>query len=109
MFEVTALLFGLFCGVLILLSGVGAGVIMLPGMIMLFGLAPATAVGTASLVSVLIKVVAAYAHGRDSRVDWVLFKRFSSWGRCPAACCWHLSSPCCYALRGVRECSMASR
>lgn len=79
MFEVTALLFGVLCGLLILLSGVGAGVIMVPGLMLLFGVAPATAVGTASLVSVLIKVVATYAHGRDSRVDWTLFKRFSRW------------------------------
>ncbi|WP_416139318.1 sulfite exporter TauE/SafE family protein [Halomonas sp. HK25] len=79
MFEATALLFGVLCGLLILLSGVGAGVIMVPGMMLLFGVAPATAVGTASLVSVLIKLVATYAHGRDSRVDWALFKRFSRW------------------------------
>lgn len=79
MFEVTALLFGVLCGLLILLSGVGAGVIMVPGMMLLFGVAPATAVGTASLVSVLVKLAAAYAHGRDSRVDWALFKRFSRW------------------------------
>ncbi|PAU74824.1 sulfite exporter TauE/SafE family protein [Halomonas salipaludis] len=79
MFEVTALMFGILCGLLILLSGVGAGVIMVPGMMLLFGVAPATAVGSASLASVLIKVAAAYAHGRDSRVDWALFKRFSRW------------------------------
>ncbi|NIC07170.1 sulfite exporter TauE/SafE family protein [Billgrantia bachuensis] len=87
MFEVTALLFGVLCGLLILLSGVGAGVIMVPGLMLLFGVAPATAVGTASLVSVLIKVVATYAHGRDSRVDWMLFRRFSRW-----------AVPCCLLL-----------
>lgn len=79
MFDITALLFGAFCGLLILLSGVGAGVIMVPGLMLLFAIAPATAVGTASLVSVLIKVAATYAHGRDQRVDWALFRRFSRW------------------------------
>lgn len=79
MLDLLALLFGLVCGLLILVSGVGAGVIMVPGMILLFGLAPATAVGTASVVSVLVKVAATYAHGRDSRVDWGLFGGFSRW------------------------------
>lgn len=87
MFEITALMFGVLCGLLILLSGVGAGVIMVPGLMLLFGVAPATAVGTASVISVLIKVAATYAHGRDSRVDWRLFKRFSYW-----------AAPCCLLL-----------
>lgn len=79
MFEVTSLFFGVVSGLLILLSGVGAGVVMVPGMMLFFGVSPATAIGTASLASLLIKVVATYAHGRDGRVDWELFKYFSRW------------------------------
>lgn len=79
MFGITALLFGTLCGLLILLSGVGAGVIMVPGIMMLFGVEPASAVGTASFVAVLIKALATYTHGRDSRVDWLLFRRFALW------------------------------
>lgn len=79
MFEISALLFGTLCGLLILLSGVGAGVVIVPGLMLIFEVAPATAVGTASLASVLIKVLATYSHGRESRVDWALCKNFSFW------------------------------
>lgn len=57
-----ALAFGILSGGLIVMTGVGAGVIVVPVLIALFGLPPTVAVGTASAFSVLTRIMAVFEH-----------------------------------------------
>lgn len=70
------LLFGATAGLLIYLSGVGAGVIVVPVMVTLFGVPVATAVGTASLFSVACKIAAGLSHIQQRNVSQRLLKAF---------------------------------
>lgn len=68
--DLYALAFGSVAGGLIVMTGVGAGVIVVPVLITLFGLPPTVAVGTASAFSVLTRVMAVFEHlplDRDAR------------------------------------------
>ena len=60
--DLYALAFGFVSGALIVMTGVGAGVIVVPGLIALFGLPPTMAVGTASAFSVLTRIMATFEH-----------------------------------------------
>ena len=60
--DLHALAFGFLSGALILMTGVGAGVIVVPGLIALFGMPPSLAIGTASLFSVLTRIMATFEH-----------------------------------------------
>lgn len=70
--------FGFLSGALILMTGVGAGVIVVPGLITLFGLPPALAIGTASAFSVLTKVMAGFEHLRQGNVSKPLLISFGA-------------------------------
>lgn len=74
--ELYWLLFGASAGLLIYLSGVGAGVIVVPVMVTLFGIPVATAVGTASLFSVACKIAAGLSHVQQRNVSRRLLKAF---------------------------------
>ncbi len=74
--EIQWLLFGAAAGLLIYLSGVGAGVIVVPVMVTVFGVPVATAVGTASLFSVACKVTAGLSHIQQRNVSRRLLKAF---------------------------------
>jgi uncharacterized protein len=74
--ELQHLIFGAIAGLLIYLSGVGAGVIVVPVMVTLFGIPVATAVGTASLFSVACKVAAGLSHIQQRNVSRRLLKAF---------------------------------
>jgi uncharacterized membrane protein YfcA len=74
--ELHWLLFGATAGMLIYLSGVGAGVIVVPVMVTLFGIPVATAVGTASLFSVACKIAAGLSHVQQKNVSRRLLKAF---------------------------------
>lgn len=74
--EIHWLLFGACAGLLIYLSGVGAGVIVVPVMVTLFGVPVATAVGTASLFSVACKLAAGLSHIQQRNVSRRLLKAF---------------------------------
>ncbi len=74
--EIHYLLFGASAGLLIYLSGVGAGVIVVPVMVTLFGTPVATAVGTASLFSVACKIAAGLSHIQQRNVSRRLLKAF---------------------------------
>ena len=67
--DLHALAFGFLSGALILMTGVGAGVIVVPGLIALFGMPPSLAIGTASAFSVLTKVMAGLSHMREGNVS----------------------------------------
>jgi uncharacterized protein len=74
--EIHWLIFGASAGLLIYLSGVGAGVIVVPVMVTLFGIPVATAVGTASLFSVACKIAAGLSHIQQKNVSRRLLKAF---------------------------------
>lgn len=74
--EFQWLLFGASSGLLIYLSGVGAGVIVVPVMVTVFGSPVATAVGTASLFSVACKIAAGLSHIQQRNVSRRLLKAF---------------------------------
>ncbi len=74
--ELHWLLFGAVAGLLIYLSGVGAGVIVVPVMVTLFGVPVSTAVGTASFFSVACKIAAGLSHIQQRNVSKRLLKAF---------------------------------
>lgn len=75
---------GLFVGLLVGMTGVGGGALMTPLLVLLFGVAPATAVGTDLWFAALTKSVGGVVHSRSGTVDWEVVKRLC-WGSLPAA------------------------
>jgi uncharacterized protein len=71
-------------GVVVGLTGVGGGALMTPILVLLFGVAPQTAIGTDLLFASLTKLVGATVHGRRGTVDWLVVRRLAT-GSLPAA------------------------
>ena len=67
---------GFVIGFLIYYSGVGGGALIIPALIVLFGIAPAMAVGTASVYAAATKVFAGIGHWRGGNVNFRLCIRF---------------------------------
>ncbi len=63
---------GLAVGFIVGLTGVGGGSLMTPILVLLFGIHPATAVGTDLLYAGLTKSVGTGVHGRLGSIDWRL-------------------------------------
>ena len=61
---------GLVVGMLVGLTGVGGGSLMTPLLVLLFGVHPATAVGTDLLYASITKAVGTAIHGGKRTVDW---------------------------------------
>jgi uncharacterized protein len=61
---------GFLVGLLVGLTGVGGGSLMTPLLVLLFGVHPATAVGTDLLYAACTKTVGTMVHGVQSTVDW---------------------------------------
>jgi len=61
---------GFFVGLIVGVTGVGGGSLMTPLLVLLFGVAPVTAVGTDLLFAALTKAGGAWAHARRGNVDW---------------------------------------
>lgn len=61
---------GALVGFLVGLTGVGGGSLMTPLLILLFGIAPVTAVGTDQLFASATKTVGGAVHGYNRTVDW---------------------------------------
>ncbi len=60
-----------FCvGFVVGVTGVGGGSLMTPLLVLAFGVAPATAVGTDLLYAALTKLGGSWAHSRNGTVDW---------------------------------------
>ncbi len=74
---------GLAVGVLVGLTGVGGGSLMTPLLVLLFGIHPATAVGTDLLYAAVTKSVGTAVHGFSGTVDWRLVRRLAA-GSAPA-------------------------
>jgi uncharacterized membrane protein YfcA len=74
---------GFFVGVLVGMTGIGGGSLMTPILILLFGVHPATAVGTDLLFASLTKSVGVAVHGAARNIDWRLVLLLAS-GSVPA-------------------------
>jgi uncharacterized protein len=75
---------GLAVGALVGLTGVGGGSLMTPLLVMLFGIPPATAVGTDLLYACATKGVGTVVHGFNRTIDWRVTARLAA-GSVPAA------------------------
>ena len=75
---------GFMVGMLVGQTGVGGGSLMTPLLVLLFGVHPATAVGTDLLYAAATKTAGTFIHGMHGTVDWRLTGRLAS-GSIPAA------------------------
>ncbi|MBV9653643.1 MAG: sulfite exporter TauE/SafE family protein [Acetobacteraceae bacterium] len=74
---------GLLVGILVGQTGVGGGSLMTPLLILLFGIHPATAVGTDLLFAAVTKICGTLVHGINRTVSWTLTGRLAM-GSIPA-------------------------
>jgi uncharacterized protein len=70
MIEPAQAVSGFAVGAIVGLTGVGGGSLMTPLLVLLFGVHPATAVGTDLLHAAVTKSGGTYVHARQGRVDW---------------------------------------
>jgi uncharacterized membrane protein YfcA len=75
---------GFVVGLLVGFTGVGGGSLMTPLLVLVFGINPATAVGTDLLYAGLTKISGSVVHGLHGAVDWKVVRRLAS-GSAPAA------------------------
>jgi uncharacterized membrane protein YfcA len=75
---------GALVGAVVGLTGVGGGALMTPILVLAFGVAPQTAVGTDLLFASLTKVFGTAVHHGHGTVDWQVVRRLA-WGSLPAA------------------------
>jgi uncharacterized membrane protein YfcA len=68
--EITQVLSGFAVGAIVGITGVGGGSLMTPLLVLLFGVAPATAVGTDLLYAAVTKSGGTFVHARRGHVDW---------------------------------------
>src|SRR5579875_2990102 len=61
---------GFFVGMLVGMTGVGGGSLMTPLLILLFGIHPATAVGTGLLYASVTKCGGTLIHGLSGTIEW---------------------------------------
>ncbi len=74
---------GFAVGALVGMTGVGGGSLMTPLLILLFGVHPATAVGTDLLYAAVTKTGGSLVHGFARSIDWRVVRRLAS-GSVPA-------------------------
>src|SRR5450432_2806435 len=75
---------GFVVGLLVGFTGVGGGSLMTPLLVLLFGIRPATAVGTDLLYAGLTKISGTAVHGWNGAIDWRITRRLAA-GSAPAA------------------------
>ena len=69
---------GLAVGIIVGMTGVGGGSLMTPLLVLLFGIHPATAVGTDLLYAAVTKSVGTAVHGgRNKSIDWKIVRRLA--------------------------------
>jgi uncharacterized membrane protein YfcA len=73
LYALSGALVGFFVG----LTGVGGGSLMTPILILVFGFAPVTAVGTDQLFASVTKTVGSSVHGYNRTVDWRVVGRLA--------------------------------
>jgi uncharacterized protein len=69
---------GFAVGVLVGMTGIGGGSLMTPLLILLFGVSPATAVGTDLLYAAATKTAGAAVHGFTGTVNWQIVGRLAA-------------------------------
>jgi hypothetical protein len=74
---------GFLVGALVGVTGVGGGSLMTPILILLFGVSPATAVGTDLLFAAATKTVGSLVHGFNRTIEWRVVMRLAT-GSLPA-------------------------
>jgi len=75
---------GFAVGAIVGLTGVGGGSLMTPLLVLLFGVPPATAVGTDLLYAAMTKAGGTVAHGQKGHIEWAITGRLAL-GSIPAA------------------------
>ncbi len=75
---------GFAVGMLVGFTGVGGGSLMTPLLVLLFGIHPATAVGTDLLYAGVTKISGSLVHGLNDAIDWRVARQLAS-GSVPAA------------------------
>src|SRR5450432_3233947 len=75
---------GFVVGALVGMTGVGGGSLMTPLLVLMFGIHPATAVGTDLLYAGITKISGSLVHNFNGAVDWRITRRLAS-GSAPAA------------------------
>ena len=75
---------GLLVGIIVGLTGIGGGSLMTPLLVLVFGVPPATAVGTDLLYASITKGAGVVVHARRGNVDWKLVGWMAA-GSIPAA------------------------
>ncbi len=84
MFDPAAMTAGLLVGLMVGLTGIGGGALMTPILVLLFGFAPKTAVGTDLFFAAITKMAGVTVHGRRGTIDWQVCRRLAA-GSLPAA------------------------
>ncbi len=83
-FDAATTAAGALVGLVVGITGVGGGSLMTPLLVLLFGVAPQTAIGTDLLFAACTKVVGTAVHHQAGTVDWRIVRRLA-WGSLPAA------------------------
>ena len=73
--QVPFALAGAFTGFVVGLTGVGGGALMTPILLLLFGIAPQTAIATDLWFAAITKIAAMQVHKRGAGVDWQVVRR----------------------------------
>jgi hypothetical protein len=81
--DVHYTLAGFLVGALVGVTGVGGGSLMTPILIVLFGISPATAVGTDLLFAAATKTVGSFVHGFNGTIEWRVVRLLAT-GSLPA-------------------------
>jgi uncharacterized protein len=84
MIDPTQAISGFVVGAIVGVTGVGGGSLMTPILVLLFGIHPATAVGTDLLHAAITKAGGTVVHARNGNVDWRVVYRLAA-GSVPAA------------------------
>ncbi|MGO9513938.1 MAG: sulfite exporter TauE/SafE family protein [Steroidobacteraceae bacterium] len=82
--DLAQALAGFVVGATVGLTGVGGGSLMTPILVLLFGIHPATAVGTDLLQAAITKAGGTFVHANKGRVDWRISSLLAA-GSLPAA------------------------
>lgn len=74
--DIAGLVAGFVLSLLIFVSGVGAGVVVVPTLIVLFNMDPLAAVATGSFYAFLAKILMTAGHAKQGGVDWSVGGKF---------------------------------
>jgi uncharacterized protein len=75
---------GLLVGMVVGFTGIGSGSLMTPLLILVFGIAPQTAIGTDLFFATTTKIFGTWVHGTRGSIDWLVLRRLCL-GSVPAA------------------------